>query len=75
MNAAADDLGLSHGAANALPNVVWSAAFAAMPLLVAPIATAFGDPAAYGLAALIVVILLAIAVLMRSRARNLSLSH
>lgn len=75
MTAAADDLGLSHGTANALPNMVWSAGFAGIPLLIAPIATALGDPVAYALAAGTVAILLAVAVMMRSRARRLSLSH
>ena len=75
MNAAADDIGLSHGTANALPNMVWSAGFAVTPLIVAPIAQAAGDPVAYALAALVVFALLGIAVVMRSRARNLSLSH
>jgi predicted MFS family arabinose efflux permease len=75
MTAAADDLGLSHGTANALPNMVWSAGFAAIPLIIAPIATTFSDTAAYALAAGAVAILLTIAVVMRSRARNLSLSH
>jgi MFS family permease len=75
MTAAADDLGLSHGTANALPNMLWSGGFAVIPLLIAPIATAFNDATAYALAAGTVAILLAIAVLMRSRARNLSLSH
>jgi len=75
MTAAADDLGLSHGTANALPNMLWSGGFAVIPLLMAPIATAFNDATAYALAAGTVAILLAIAVLMRSRARNLSLSH
>ena len=74
MTAAADDLGLSHGTANALPNMVWSAGFAVTPLIVAPIAQATGDPVAYALAAAVVFILLGIAVLMRARARNLSLS-
>jgi hypothetical protein len=75
MSAAADDLGLSHGTANALPNMVWSGGFAVTPLIVAPIAEAAGDPLAYALAALAVFALLGIAVLMRVRARNLSLSH
>ena len=75
MSAAADDLGLSHGTANALPNMVWSAGFAVAPLLVAPLADVAGDPTAYAVIALTVFGLLAIAVLMRSRARNLSLSH
>ena len=75
MTAAADDLGLSHGTANALPNMVWSAGFAAIPLIIAPIATTFSDTAAYALAAGTVAILLAVAVVMRSRARQLSLSH
>lgn len=75
MTAAADDLGLSHGTANALPNMVWSGGFAVTPLIVAPIAQAAGDPVAYALAAIAVFALLAIAVLMRARARNLSLSH
>ena len=75
MNAAADDLGLSHGTANALPNMVWSAGFAVAPLLVAPLADATGDATAYAVIALMVFGLLAIAVLMRARARNLSLSH
>ncbi|MGI9116233.1 MAG: MFS transporter [Gaiellales bacterium] len=75
MNAAADDLGLSHGTANALPNMVWSGGFAVTPLVVAPIAQATGDAVAYALAAASVFVLLAIAVLMRSRARNLSLAH
>ena len=75
MTAAADDLGLSHGTANALPNMLWSGGFAVIPLLMAPIATAFNDATAYALAAGTVAILLAVAVLMRSRARQLSLSH
>ena len=75
MTAAADDLGLSHGTANALPNMVWSAGFAVAPLLVAPLANAAGDATAYAVVALLVFGLLAIAVLMRARARNLSLSH
>jgi DHA1 family multidrug resistance protein-like MFS transporter len=75
MTAAADDLGLSHGTANALPNMVWSAGFAAIPLIIAPIATTFTDTAAYALAAGTVAMLLAVAVIMRSRARQLSLSH
>ena len=70
-----DDLGLSHGTANALPNMVWSGGFAVTPLIVAPIAQAVGDPVAYALAAAAVFALLGIAVLMRARARNLSLSH
>ena len=75
MTAAADDLGLSHGTANAMPNMVWSAGFAVAPLLVAPLANAAGDATAYAVVALLVFGLLAIAVLMRARARNLSLSH
>jgi len=75
MSAAADDLGLSHGTGNALANMVWSAGFAVVPLTVAPIADAAGDPLAYALAGIIVVGLLVVAVMMRSRARRLSLSH
>ena len=75
MSMAADDLGLSHGTANALANMVWSAGFAVVPLLVAPIADFGGDRLAYALAGTLVIGLLIIAVLMRSRARNLSLSH
>ncbi len=75
MSMAADDLGLSHGTANALANMVWSAGFAVTPLLVAPIAVRFGDQAAYAVIGVIVIVLLITAALMRSRARNLSLSH
>ncbi len=75
MSMAADDLGLSHGTANALANMVWSAGFAVTPLLVAPIAVHFGDQAAYAVIGVIVIVLLITAALMRSRARNLSLSH
>ncbi len=75
MSAAADDLGLSHGTANALPNMVWSGGFAVTPLLVAPIAEAAGDAVAYGLAAVLVAALLTTAVFMRARARSRSLSH
>ena len=75
MSMAADDLGLSHGTANALANMVWSAGFAVIPLVVAPIADIGGDSLAYALAGTLVIVLLIIAVLMRSRARNLSLSH
>lgn len=75
MSMAADDLGLSHGTANAMANMVWSAGFAAIPLLVAPIADFGGDRLAYALAGTLVIGLLTTAVLMRSRARNLSLSH
>ncbi|MEI7438196.1 MAG: hypothetical protein WCK20_00810, partial [Thermoleophilia bacterium] len=75
MSMAADDLGLSHGTANALANMVWSAGFAVVPLLVAPIADFGGDRLAYAMAGTLVIGLLIIAVLMRSRARNLSLSH
>ncbi len=75
MSMAADDLGLSHGTANALANMVWSAGFAVTPLLVAPIADSFGDQTAYAVIGVIVVVLLITAALMRSRARNMSLSH
>lgn len=75
ITAAADDLGLSHGTGNALPNVVWSAAFAVTPLVVAPVSQALGDPVAYALAAATVTGLLVLAVVMRSRARRLTLSH
>lgn len=75
MTHAADDLGLSHGTGTALANMVWSGGFAVTPLVVAPIAEAAGDPVAYACAGIAVALLLAIAVVMRSRARNLSLSH
>jgi MFS family permease len=73
--AASDDLGLAHGSANGFINICWSGATAVVPLAAAQIASARGDAAAYGTAALITVALVAIAALMRSRARNLSLSY
>jgi MFS family permease len=75
MTSAADDLGLSHGTANALVNMVWSAGFAIVPLVVAPIAEALGDPVAYVLSGTLVAGLLVLATVMRSRSRSLSLSH
>jgi hypothetical protein len=73
--AASDDLGLAHGSANGFINICWSGATAVVPLAAAQIASARGDAAAYGTAAVITVALVAIAALMRSRARNLSLSY
>ena len=75
MTSAADDLGLSHGTANALANMVWSAGFAIVPLAIAPIAEALGDPVAYVLSGALVVGLLAFATIMRARSRSLSLSY
>lgn len=72
---AADDLGLSHGTANAMVNMTWSAGFAATPLVVAPIAESSGDPAAYLVAGVVVVALLAAAVALRQRSKRLGLSH
>ena len=72
---AADELGLSHGTASALVNSVWSAGFAVIPLIIAPIAQAFGNPTAYVTAGCVVLVLLITAVLMRSRANQLALSH
>ena len=70
-----DDLGVPHGTANGVINIFWTGATALVPLAAAQIADAYGDAAAYSTAALLTVLLIAIAVLMRSRARNLSLSH
>ncbi len=75
MTSAADDLGLSHGTANALANTVWSAGFAIVPLAIAPIAEALGDPVAYMLSGALVAGLLALATIMRARSRSLSLSY
>ena len=75
MTSAADDLGLSHGTANALANMVWSAGFAIVPLVIAPIAEALGDPVAYVLSGTLVVALLLLATIMRARSRSMSLSY
>ncbi|MGA0121823.1 MAG: MFS transporter [Gaiellales bacterium] len=72
---AADDLGLSHGTGSALANMVWSGGFAVTPLVVAPIAVAFGDPVAYALAGVAVAVLLGAAVILRERARSAGLAH
>jgi len=72
---ASDDLGVPHGTANGVINIFWTGATAIVPLVAAQIADAYGDAAAYSTAAVLTVILIVIAVLMRSRARNLSLSH
>jgi len=72
---AADDLGLSHGTANALVNMVWSGGFAITPLFMAPIAQHFGDPAAYCTAGLLVLGLMTTALAMRAKAKRMSLSH
>lgn len=72
---ASDDLGLAHGTANGVINICWTGATALVPLAAAQIASAYGDAASYATAALLTVGLIAIAVLMRSRARNLSLMH
>ena len=70
-----DDLGVAHGTANGVINIFWTGATAVVPLAAAQIADAFGDAAAYSTAAALTALLIAIAVVMRSRARNLSLSH
>jgi MFS family permease len=70
-----DDLGVAHGTANGVINIFWTGATAIVPLAAAQIADAFGDAAAYSTAAALTALLIAIAVVMRSRARNLSLSH
>lgn len=75
MTSAADDLGLSHGTANALANMVWSAGFAIVPLVIAPIAEALGDPVAYVLSGTLVVALLLLATIMRARSRSMSMSY
>lgn len=72
---ASDDLGVPHGTANGVINIFWTGATAIVPLAAAQIADAYGDAAAYATAAVLTAMLIAIAVLMRSRARNLSLSH
>lgn len=73
--AASDDLGVPHGTANGMVNICWTGATALVPLAAAQLADAEGDAAAYASAAALTVGLIAIAVLMRSRARNLSLSY
>ena len=73
--ATSDELGLSHGTANGFVNICWSTTFGVMPLIAAQIAEWDGDDAAYLAAAATTAVLAVIAVLMRSRARNLSLSH
>jgi predicted MFS family arabinose efflux permease len=75
MTSAADDLGLSHGTANALANMVWSAGFAIVPLVIAPVAEAFGDPVAYIASGTLVAALLVLATIMRRQSRARSLSH
>jgi predicted MFS family arabinose efflux permease len=75
MTSAADDLGLSHGTANALANMVWSAGFAIVPLVIAPVAEAFGDPVAYIASGTLVAALLVLATVMRRQSRARSLSH
>jgi hypothetical protein len=55
--------------------MVWSAGFAVVPLVIAPIAEALGDPVAYVMSGTLVVGLLVLATVMRSRSRALSLSH
>ena len=55
--------------------MVWSAGFAIVPLAIAPIAEALGDPVAYVLSGALVVGLLAFATIMRARSRSLSLSY
>ena len=73
--ATSDELGLSHGTANGFVNICWSTTFGVMPLIAAQIAEWDGDDAASLAAAATTAVLAVIAVLMRSRARNLSLSH
>jgi hypothetical protein len=72
---ASDDLGLPHGTANGIVNICWTGATALVPLAAAQIADVSSDSAAYVTAAILTAGLIAIAVLMRSRARNLSLSY
>ena len=72
---ASDDLGLAHGTANGVINICWTGATALVPLAAAQIADAEGDAAAYAVASALTLGLVVIAVFMRSRARNLSLSH
>jgi MFS family permease len=72
---ASDDLGLPHGTANGNVNICWTGATALVPLAAAQIADVSSDSAAYVTAAILTAGLIAIAVLMRSRARNLSLSY
>lgn len=72
---ASDDLEVGHGTANGVINICWTGATALVPLAAAWIADAEGDAAAYVVAAVLTLGLIGIAVLMRSRARNLSLSH
>ncbi|MGI9187588.1 MAG: MFS transporter [Gaiellales bacterium] len=72
---ASDDFGLGHGTANGVVNICWTGATALVPLAAAWIADAEGDAAAYLTATVLTLGLIAIALLMRSRARNLSLSH
>ncbi len=73
--AASDDLDLAHGTANGVINICWTGATALVPLAAAQIASVRGDGASFALAALLTLGLILIALLMRARARNLSLSH
>jgi MFS family permease len=67
---ASDRLGVAHGTGNALLNVAWAAGFAGVPLAVAPIAETWGDPSAYIVAGVVVLVLLIAAAVFHAQDRT-----